>query len=109
MKLTGQCNAELAKTKNIVEMAFDFTAMVRVFAKDSKEKIKAKLEEHFLCLKTIRTQEDYEDFHRKFCKWFTGQIRTAGKKSEAASYGHAAKVLDIAIKGLACTPISRQS
>jgi hypothetical protein len=105
MNLTEQ-SAGLVKTKNIVEMAFDFTAMVRVFSKDSKEKIKSKLEEQFLSLAKLNTRDDYEAFHRRFCEWFTLEIRTAEKKlkngkvlkSEAASYGHAAKVLDIAIK-----------
>jgi hypothetical protein len=32
----AQCEPELAKTKNIVEMAVDFSAMMRVFSKDSK-------------------------------------------------------------------------
>ncbi len=106
MKLTEQSDAELAKTKNIVEIAFDFTAMMRVFFEGSKTKIVSKLEKHFSSLAKINTREDYEAFHRTFCKWFTRKIRTAEKKlkngkalkSKAASYGHAAKVLDIAIK-----------
>jgi hypothetical protein len=106
MKLTEQCNAELAKTKNIVEMAVDFSAMMRVFSKDSKEKIKSKLEEDFSSLATTNTREQYEAWHQTFCEWFTHEIGTAEKKlkngkslnSEFASYGHAAKVLDIAVK-----------
>jgi hypothetical protein len=106
LRPTEHCAPELAKMRNIVEMALDFSAMVRVFSKDSKEKIKSKLEEHFKSLAKINTREDYEAFHREFCEWFTGNIWTAERKlkngkalkSQAASYGHAAKVLDIAIK-----------
>jgi hypothetical protein len=96
--------------KNIVEIACDFSSMMRVFSKGSKEKIKSKLEKHFSSLTNIKTREDYEAFHLTFCEWFTREIRTAEKKresrevlkSEAASYGHAAKVLDIAIKVYVC-------
>lgn len=106
LKRTEQSDAELAKTKNIVEIAFDFTAMTRVFLKGSKTEIVLKLEKHFSSLAKINSREDYEAFHRRFCEWFTREIRTAEKKlkngraqkSEAASYGHAAKVFDIAIK-----------
>ena len=45
--------------------------MVRVLSKDSKEKIKSKLEEQFSCLAKVNTREDYEAFHRTFCEWFT--------------------------------------
>lgn len=105
LKMTGS-DAELAKTKNIVEMAFDFTAMTRVFSKGSKKTIVSQVEEHFSRLSEVSTQEAYEDWHRTFCEWFIREIRTAQKKlkngkflkSKTASYGHAAKVLDIAIK-----------
>jgi hypothetical protein len=35
--------------------------------------------------------------HRNFCRWFVKTIRLA-KSEEAPSYGHAAKVLDLALK-----------
>ena len=94
------------KRKNIIEMALGFTAMMRIFSEGSKVKIGAKLAELFSSLDKIRTRDDYEACHRSFCQWFTCKIRTAEKKlkngkvqqSQAASYGQAAKVLDIAIK-----------
>jgi len=104
--LTGQPDIEKAMTKNIIEMALGFTAMIRVFSSGSKARVEAKLEESFSRLAEIATRDDYEAFHRSFCEWFTREIRTAGRKpkngkvrpSQRASYGHAAKVLDIATK-----------
>ncbi len=104
--LTGQPDIERTKRKNIVEMALDFTGMIRVFSRGSKTPIKAKLEEFFSRLAKINTQDDYEICHRAFCDWFTREIQTAEKRlkngkvrpSQPSSYGHAAKVLDVATK-----------
>jgi hypothetical protein len=106
LTLTEQPSAEWTKRKNIIDMALGFTAMMRVFCGGAKAKIEATLEEFFLSLANINTRDDYEACHRSFCQWFTREIRTAEKKlnngkvqqSQAASYGQAAKVLDIAIK-----------
>ncbi len=94
------------KRKNIIEMALDFTAMIRIFAKDSKARIAEKLEEFFLSLAEIQDRDDYEARHRYFCEWFKENIRTAEKKLKngsvhsggASSYGQAAKILDVSSK-----------
>jgi hypothetical protein len=104
--LTGQLNPEWTRRKNIIEMAVDFTTMMRVFSKGSATKIEEKLDDVFKSLDKICTRDHYQAFHRSFCEWFTGEIRTAEKhlrngkvqQSEPASYGHAAKILDIAVK-----------
>jgi hypothetical protein len=97
---------EGAKRKNIIEMALDFTGMMRIFSKRSKAKIRMKLEELFSQLTDIRTGNDYQALHQSFCEWFILQIPNAEKRlkngkvqpSRPSSYGQAAKVLDIAIK-----------
>lgn len=104
--MTDRELAESAKTKNVVDMALTFTAMMRVFGKGSKERIAEKFEELFSALNSIDSRDGYEALHRSFCEWFVREIRTAEKTlkngrvkpSQAASYGQAAKVLDIAIK-----------
>lgn len=98
--------AETAKTKNIIEMAFDFTAMMWLFAKGSPPKIHRKLETAFAGLGSIREQKDYDLAHADFCCWFTQNIDRAQKKKQResgaairkSSYGQAAKVIDIAAK-----------
>lgn len=98
--------AEKAKLKNIIELAISFSAMARVFEKGSTEKIEAKLHnciEEFL---SLSTEEEYHEKHEEFCEWFTRNIKTAErkkdgkiiKKSQYTSWGHAAKVIDVALK-----------
>jgi len=101
-----EADIERTKRKNIIEMSLGFTAMVRVFSKSSKAQIEAMLEEFFSRLPEIGTRGEYESRHRSFCERFTREIQTAEKRlkngtiqrSQPSSYGHAAKVLDIAIK-----------
>jgi hypothetical protein len=106
VSLPQQPDIEGAKRKNIIEMALDFTGMMRIFSKRSKAKIRMKLEELFSKLAEIHTSDDYQVLHRSFCEWFIREIWTAEKRlpngkvqlSQQTSYGQAAKVLDIAIK-----------
>ena len=99
------------KRKNIIDMALTFTATMRVFETGSKERIAKKLEEICINLASINSAEEYKDLHREFCQWFVNGIKTAEKtytkrKTEVkkpkpsgpASYGHAAKILDIVMK-----------
>ena len=98
--------AQEVKRKNVIDMALTFTAMIRVFERGSKPKITKHLELAFSQLAEVATRTQYLQLHERFCEWFTSEIRTAErtrngvviKRSTHASYGHAAKVLDIAIK-----------
>lgn len=97
---------ETVMRRNIIDMALTFTAMMRVFSEGSKARISSKFEELCPQLMTVKSKDDYEQIHRSFCDWFVGEIRTAQrtlrngkpKPSRPASYGHAAKVFDIALK-----------
>lgn len=98
--------AQEAQKENIIDMGLTFSAMVRLFSKGSKEEIVKLLRECFDSLPKIESKEDYAELHSKFCEKFSGKISTASKvlknkktkESRAASFGQAAKVLDIVIK-----------
>jgi len=98
--------AEKAKIQNIIEMAVSFTAMGRVFEKRSAERIKAKLNNCIEEFFNLSTREEYHRKHKEFCEWFTTNIKTAERKkdgriikrSQYASWGQAAKVIDIVLK-----------
>jgi hypothetical protein len=98
--------ANTAKRKNIVDMAITHTAMIRLFSKGSKDRIARELDTLPSSLSAISSFEDFEDMHRAFCVWFCRNIYTAEKKiknkkiklGQAASFGQAAKVLDIVLK-----------
>lgn len=104
--INPKTKAESIKVKNILDMAVTFTAMVRLFEKGSKQKIIKRLEKDLQLLVSINGKEDFECLHMLFCKWFEINIVTASKElknkavkvSKKASYGHAAKVFDIAVK-----------
>lgn len=95
-----------AKNKNIIELALGFSAMTRVFAKQSDTKILEWLETFFKGVGGVTTQSEYDALHSGFCDWFVKNISTAAKTfgkgriiaSRKCSYGHAAKVLDVAAK-----------
>jgi hypothetical protein len=55
-----QSDIEEAKRKNIIEMAVDFTGMVRVFSKGSVPLIQRKVEEFFSQLADIRTSDEFQ-------------------------------------------------
>lgn len=98
--------AEDAKRSNILDMALTFTAMMRVFAKGSKERIARQLGELTSGLPAITSAEEYERTHKAFCECFCREVRTAERKLRSgktrpgrpASFGQAAKILDIVLK-----------
>ena len=89
--------AEKSKKQNIIDMAVGFTAMMPLFQERSADPIKEKLADLFKGLDRIRSDQDFSNFHRDFCQWFVKTIRLV-KTEEPSSYGHAAKVLDLALK-----------
>ncbi|MGD9161014.1 MAG: hypothetical protein PVG39_21530 [Desulfobacteraceae bacterium] len=89
--------AQEAKQQNIIDMAIGFTAMIPFFQERSVDLIKEKLTDLFGGLARIWTDEDFSRIHREFCQWFVKTIRLA-KSGGPSAYGHAAKVLDIALK-----------
>jgi hypothetical protein len=89
--------AEQAKKRNIIDMAVGFTGMMRLFQEGTADLIKGKLADIVEGLDRISSEEEFNKMHRGFCQWFVKTIRLA-KTEEPPSYGHAAKVLDLALK-----------
>ena len=89
--------AEKAKKQNIIDMAVGFSAMMTLFQERSADLIKEKLADLFEGLDRISSDQDFGKMHGDFCLWFVKTIRLA-KTQELSSYGHAAKVLDFALK-----------
>ena len=89
--------AEQAKKRNIIDMAVGFAGMMPLFQEGSADLIKEKLTELFEGLERISSEEDFNKMHRGFCQWFVKTIRLV-KNEQTSSYGHAAKVLDLALK-----------
>lgn len=62
MKKTAHDLTLEAKKKNIIDMAFGFTAMTRVFEKDSDDSIKDKLTSAFRELEGIDSEQKFWGF-----------------------------------------------
>jgi hypothetical protein len=90
-------HAEQAKKRNIIDMAVGFAGMMPLFQERSADLIKEKLTETFEGLERIGSDEEFNKMHKAFCRWFIKTIKLA-KTEEPSSYGHAAKVLDLALK-----------
>lgn len=93
--------AEQAKKRNIVGMAVNFTAMMPLFQEHSDDLIKEKLADLFEGLERISSDQGFSKMHGDFCQWFIRTI-SLSKTEEPPSYGHAAKVLDLALKIYVC-------
>jgi len=99
-------DADQARIRNIIDMAFGFSAMTRVFKEKSTEKTVNKLNKALSQITYLTNDKEFADFHDGFCRWFTRETWTAErkkggkifKKSGHASYGQGAKVLDVALK-----------
>ena len=89
--------AEKAKKQNVIDMAVGFTAMMPLFQERSVDLIKEKLADLFEGLARISSDQAFNKMHGDFCQWFVKTIRLA-KTEGSPSYGHAAKVLDLALK-----------
>ena len=95
-----------AKIRNILDMAYTFSAMPRVFEKASKTRIVQRLHTAFKEFTTVADQTDFDNTHSAFCEWFVVDIKTAerqkgrviAKPSGPTSYGQAAKLFDVASK-----------
>ena len=96
-KMDGPELAEKAKKQNIIDLAVGFTAMMPLLQERSADLIKEKLADLFGGLDRINSDQDFSQMHSDFCQWFVRTIRLA-KTEETSSYGHAAKVLDLALK-----------
>lgn len=95
----------MAKLRNIVDMALAFTAMMRIFEKGSKDKIKEKIINDLDRIFNAISEDEFKAIHASFCAWGRKNIELAEKrlkngyikKSKPASYGQIAKTLDVVL------------
>ena len=78
--------AEAVKAANVIDMAFTFTAMGRVFEKGSKAKIMSMLEEVFSNIDSGTTRDRYSKLHNEFCsKFIARRIQLTSATNESFS------------------------
>lgn len=89
--------AEEVKLRNIVDMGLTFSAMIRLFEKGSKEKLREKILVEVRNVFKVNSKDDYVNIHSDFCDWGVENILLA-KKATAPSFGQIAKTFDVVLK-----------
>ena len=93
--------------QNIVGMGLGFSSMIRLFEKDSEDKLWRKIVYDTAGrIFSTQSQEQFDNVHSEFCDWGMKNIVLAEKKRNGriikkrkpASYGQVAKTLDVTLK-----------
>lgn len=82
---------------NIIDMGLTFSAMIRLFKKDTKGKLRKRVLDTVKRMFDAKSEEEFRGIHAQFCQWGAKEIFLA-KKGHAASYGQVAKTLDVVLK-----------
>jgi len=99
-------NADEAKLHNIIDMGLNFSAMMRLLQKGSKQLIKARTLTDVCEVFKAESEPALNEIHAAFCDWGVKNIvlaerRKKGriiKKSGPVSYGQIAKILDVVLR-----------
>lgn len=94
------------KLFNIVDMGLSFSAMMRLYEKQSKERMRGKILQLLDKIYLSESRRQFDEYHEQFCKWGAQNIVLAKKvrnnritKTKGpASYGQIAKTLDVVLK-----------
>ena len=97
---------EKIKLYNIVDMGLTFSAMIRLYEKETKKTLGNKILEELDNIAKALSYKAFNKIHSNFCKWginniYLAQKTKAGvirKKRKPASYGQIAKTLDVVLK-----------
>ena len=82
---------------NIIDMGLTFSAMIRLFEKGSKKKLRKQILAEAKNVFEAKSEEDFNNIHSNFCNWGVKNILLA-KKGTPASYGQIAKTFDVVLK-----------
>lgn len=88
---------ERIRFENIVDVGLTASAMVRLFKRGTKEKIRGRTVKTVRKMLKAKSKLEYQGMHSHFCKWGIKEI-TLSKKNKCASYGQVAKTLDVVLK-----------
>ncbi len=87
---------ETSRLHNIIDMGLEFSAMIRLFRRGSKEMLREKILDESRHVFNAKSQEDFDKIHADFCDWGVKTICLA-KTSENASYGQIAKTFNVVL------------
>jgi len=103
---TESIDLEKIKLFNIVDMGLSFSAMIRLYEKGSKRKIRDKIINVLNKIHCVDSEDRFENYHENFCDWGIQNVILAEKfrnnkvikKRGPSSYGQIAKTFDVVLK-----------
>lgn len=103
---TESIDLDKVKLFNIVDMGLSFSAMIRLYEKESKQKIRENILKTMDKIPSTDSEDQFEKYHECFCNWGIQNVVLAErvrnnriiKESGPASYGQIAKTLDVVLK-----------
>jgi hypothetical protein len=103
---TESLDLDKIKLFNIVDMGLSFSAMIRLYEKESKRIIRRNIIKILKKINAADSEDQFEEHHESFCDWGVKTIVLAEKVRNGrvikergpASYGQIAKTLDVVLK-----------
>lgn len=84
--------------ENIVDVGLTASAMIRLFAKGTKEsKLGPRTVKAVKQILKAKSEPEFNTIHSRFCQWSTSEI-TLARKNKPASYGQIAKTFNVVLK-----------
>lgn len=93
-----ETQADAARDTAILNMAFDFASMARVFQPGTKDRFLKKVRKLLVDLADVGDSDDFDILHDKFCQWGRTAIKPSRPGQAHASYGQIAKTLNVVLK-----------
>ena len=81
----------------LIDLGLNFSAMLRLYKKGSKEKLHIKVLSEIPSLLQSENEEQFQMAHSSLCEWGVEHL-PANEGSGYASYGQIAKTLDVVLK-----------
>ena len=89
---------ERIRFENIIDVGLTASAMIRLFARGTKEsKLRSRMVEAVEQVLDAESEPEFEVIHSKFCQWGASEIDLA-RKNKHASYGQIAKTFNVVLK-----------
>ena len=106
MKQSEREKIDKVRLENIVDMGLTFSAMIRLYEKGSKKKIREEIVRILPDFANATSIEHFQKTYNAFCVWGMKNLSLAERKrrgeiikqSGPPSYGQVAKTLDVVLK-----------
>jgi hypothetical protein len=90
-------DVQQVRLRCLIDLGLNFSAMIRLYKKGSKEKLYMKMLSQMPFLLQSKNEQQFQVAHSSICEWGVRHLIT-NKGSEYASYGQIAKTLDVVLK-----------